>query len=155
VDTGLDRHGQTDILVNIAGDAASVPAEDEPVDELLRLLQVNTTGVFALSQLVGRHMLTRGQGWFITIASLSATSSFDRHPLAGYVASKAAALGLTRELAVQWASRGVQVNFISPGWFPTPHHRHLRHSDQIAPGSTRAHRSPARPPHELDGPLLF
>ncbi len=155
VDRALDRFGRIDVLVNNAGDAVSVPAEDESVDALIGLLAVNTVGVFALCQLVGRHMLQRGRGSIVNIASLSALASLDRYPLAGYVASKTAVVGLTRELAAQWASRGVRVNAISPAWFPTRLSGHLRDPEQVAWISARTPMGRPGRPEELDGPLLF
>jgi NAD(P)-dependent dehydrogenase (short-subunit alcohol dehydrogenase family) len=81
--------------------------------------------------------------------------SFDRYGLAGYVASKSAVVGLTRELAAQWGDRGVRVNAIAPGWFPTASSGFLADQDQVAWISAR---SPLGRPgrlDELDGPLLF
>jgi NAD(P)-dependent dehydrogenase (short-subunit alcohol dehydrogenase family) len=119
------------------------------------LLDTNTVGPFGLTQLVGRHMLGRGSGSIINLASPSATTSLDRYGLAGYAASKAAVVALTRELAAQWAARGVRVNAISPCFFPSDTTGWLRDPDQVAWISKRA--PIGRPPRadELDGPLLF
>lgn len=139
VDTALARFGRIDVLVNNAGDAVSVPAEDESDEQVRSTLEINTVGLFAMCRLVGRHMLERGAGSIVNIASLAATAGLDRYPLASYVASKAAVVGLTRELAAQWGSRGVRVNAISPAWFPTRTSGFLRDPDQVAwirsPGS--------------------
>jgi NAD(P)-dependent dehydrogenase (short-subunit alcohol dehydrogenase family) len=155
VASALDRYGRIDVLVNNAGIAHSGPAEDETVDVLRDQIETNTVGLFALTQLVARHMLDRGTGSIINIASPAAVISLDRYGLAGYGASKAAVLALTRELAAQWASRGVRVNAISPSWFPTATSGYLRDPDQVAWISARA--PIARPPRldEIDGPLLF
>jgi len=155
VDAALARFRRIDVLVNNAGDAVSVPAEDESDEEMLRMLQVNTIGVFAMCRLVGRHMLERGQGSIVNIASLAATASLDRYPLASYVASKAAVVGLTRELAAQWGTRGVRVNAISPAWFPTRTSGFLQDPDQIDWINARAPMGRPGRPAELDGPLLF
>lgn len=106
-------------------------------------------------ELAGRHMLAHGSGSIINIASPAATVNLDRYGLAGYGASKAAVLALTRELAAQWADRGVRVNAISPSWFPTATTGHLQDPDQVA--WINAHTPMGRPPRpdELDGPLLF
>jgi NAD(P)-dependent dehydrogenase (short-subunit alcohol dehydrogenase family) len=155
VAAALDRYGRIDVLVNNAGIAHAGPAEDEPLDVFRDLLDTNTVGLFGLAQLVGRHMLERGSGSIINIASPSATTSLDRYGLAGYAASKAAVVALTRELAAQWASRGVRVNAISPCFFPSDTTGWLRDPDQVAWISQRA--PIGRPPRadELDGPLLF
>ena len=155
VAAALDRYGRIDILVNNAGIAHSGPAEDEPLDVFREQFETNTLGLFALSQLVGRHMLERGTGAIVNIASPAAAVSLDRYGLAGYGASKAAVVALTRELAAQWADRGVRVNAISPSWFPTATSGYLQDPDQVA--WINAHTPMGRParPDELDGPLLF
>jgi len=155
VAAALERFGRIDVLVNNAGIAASEPAEDEPLDTVRDLLETNTIGLYALTQLVGRHMLERGYGSIINVASPSATTSLDRYPLAGYAASKGAVLALTRELAAQWAGRGVRVNALSPCFFPSNTSGWLQDPNQVDWISRRA--AIGRPPRseELDGPLLF
>ncbi|MCU7730040.1 SDR family oxidoreductase [Actinoplanes sp. KI2] len=155
VAAALDHYGRIDVLVNNAGIAGSAPAEDENLDTVRDLLDTNTVGLFALTQLVGRHMLDRGSGSIVNIASPSATISLDRYPLAGYAASKAAVVGLTRELAAQWAGRGVRVNALSPCFFPSNTTGWLTDPDQVAWISNRAPIGRPPRPDELDGPLLF
>ena len=155
LDAALDRFGRIDVLVNNAGDAVSVPAEDEGDEVLVRMLEVNTIGVFGMCRLVGRHMLERGEGSIVNIASVAALASLDRYPLASYVASKAAVVGLTRELASQWSSRGVRVNAISPAWFPAGTNGFLQDADQVAWISSRAPIGRPGRLADLDGPLLF
>nr|WP_051809980.1 SDR family oxidoreductase [Actinoplanes subtropicus] len=94
-------------------------------------------------------------GSIVNVASVSARVSLDRYGLAGYVASKAAVEGLTRELAAQWGGRGVRVNAIAPGWFPTASSGFLEDADQVAWIGVRA--ALGRPGRlaELDGSLLF
>ena len=155
VSAALDRCGQLDILVNNAGAASSGPAEDETREQIAHLLDVNVAGLFALTQLVGRHMLDRGTGAIVNIASLSAMVSTDRYGLAGYAASKAGVVALTRELAWQWGRRGVRVNAIAPSFFPAESSGWLRDPDQVAwiGENTALGRIPRA--DELDGPLLF
>jgi NAD(P)-dependent dehydrogenase (short-subunit alcohol dehydrogenase family) len=155
VGTALERYGRIDVLINNAGIARSGPAEDEDLDSVRDLLDTNTVALFALTQLVGRHMLDRGRGSIVNIASPSATTSLDRYGLAGYAASKGAVVALTRELAAQWAARGVRVNALSPSFFPSNTTGWLADGDQVAWISNRA--PIGRPPRadELDGPLLF
>jgi NAD(P)-dependent dehydrogenase (short-subunit alcohol dehydrogenase family) len=141
--------------VDHAGITHAGPAEGETLDVFRDQLDTNTVAVFALAQLVGRHMLARGSGSIINIASPSATTSLDRYGLAGYAASKGAVVALTRELAAQWADRGVRVNALSPCFFPSNTSGWLQDPDQVAWISRRA--PIGRPPRaaELDGPLLF
>lgn len=155
VAAALGHYGHIDILVNNAGAASSGPAEDETPEQIADLIDTNLTGLFALTQLVGRHMLERGSGAVLNVASLSATISLDRYGLAGYAASKAGVVALTRELAWQWGRRGVRVNAIAPSFFPSATSGWLRDPDQVAwiGENTALGRIPRS--DELDGPLLF
>jgi len=151
----IETFGRIDVLVNNAGVAYSGPAEDETPEHVQDLVETNLTGLFALSRLVGRRMLAQGGGVVVNIASPSATVSLDRYGLAGYAATKAAVVALTRELAAQWGRRGVRVNALAPSWFPTATTGWLQDPDQVA--WICAHTPLGRPPRpdELDGPLLF
>jgi NAD(P)-dependent dehydrogenase (short-subunit alcohol dehydrogenase family) len=155
VAAALDRFGRIDILVNNAGIAASGPAEDESPETIRDLFDTNAIALYALTQLIGRHMLDRGRGCIVNVASPSATTSLDRYPLAGYAASKGAVLALTRELAAQWAGRGVRVNALSPCFFPSNTSGWLQDPDQVDWISRRAPIGRPPRPEELDGPLLF
>ena len=151
----LEHFGAIDILVNNAGIASSAPAEDETPQQLTDIVETNLTAVFALTQLVGRHMLERRSGVIVNLASPSAAISLDRYPLAAYAASKAGVVALTRELAWQWGRRGVRVNAIAPSFFPSATSGWLRDADQVAwiGANTALGRIPRA--EELDGPLLF
>ncbi len=104
--------GPVDVLVNCAGVIHLAPAEDLTPAAWDATVNVNLRGTFLMSQAVGRSMLDRGHGKIINIASQAATVGLEQH--AAYCASKAAILGLTRVLAIEWAGRGVTVNAISP-----------------------------------------
>jgi NAD(P)-dependent dehydrogenase (short-subunit alcohol dehydrogenase family) len=101
-------------------------------------------------------MLRAGRGSIVNIASVAGFVSLsDRYPMAGYVASKHAVVGLTRELGAQWASRGIRVNAIAPGWFPTELTGELLDAEQVRWIESR---TPMRRPgrlDELDGALVF
>jgi hypothetical protein len=155
VRAAVSRFGQIDILVNNAGVAYSGPAEEESPEHLQDLMATNLMAVFGLTQLAGRHMLARRSGVIVNIASPSATVSLDRYGLAGYGATKAGVVALTRELAYQWGGRGVRVNALAPSFFPSATTGWLADPDQVAwiSANTPLGRPPR--PEELDGPLLF
>ena len=122
VQTTLERYGQIDILVNNAGQSWGAPTEDMPLDKFQQVMDVNLTGIFMLSQLVGRHMIERGQGGrIINIASVKGllTMTPEVHSSIGYDTSKGALITFTRSLAREWGRKGILVNAIAPGWFPT------------------------------------
>lgn len=114
----VERLGGLDILVACHGEATRHTAEDFPLDEWDRTLEVNLTSVFELCQLAGRHMLARGHGKIITIASALSFSGGITVP--AYAASKGGIAQITKALANEWAARGVNVNAIAPGYFDTP-----------------------------------
>jgi NAD(P)-dependent dehydrogenase (short-subunit alcohol dehydrogenase family) len=106
-----------DVLVNNAGTTEVVPAENESEEAFLHVLNVNLNGTFYCAQRFGRVMLEAGQGSIINVASIFGMVGSGAIPQAGYVASKGAVVNMTRELAAQWARRGVRVNAIAPGFF--------------------------------------
>jgi len=122
-DAACDALGQVDILVCAAGRTQRKATLEQSVAEFESILDTNLTGTFRACQVFGASMLARGQGRIINIASLSSFVGF--HEVAAYTASKAAVVGLTRALAVEWGPRGVLVNAIAPGVFPTELNRSL------------------------------
>lgn len=152
----LDAHGAVDVLVNNAGIEVSAPAEDETLEDIQRVIDVNLVAPFALAQLFGRSMLERGSGSIVNVGSIMGVIGSGRPPLASYAASKGGIVNLTRDLAVQWARRGVRVNALCPGWFPSEMTAEMMASD--AGQRYFARNTPlGRPGHEdeLDGALLF
>jgi NAD(P)-dependent dehydrogenase (short-subunit alcohol dehydrogenase family) len=108
---------KVDILVNCAGRTKRTPTLDVSEEEWGGILETNLTGTFRACQVFGRHMLERGYGRIVNIASLSTFVAL--YEVAAYSASKAAVASLTKSLAVEWGSRGVCVNAIAPGVFRT------------------------------------
>lgn len=107
-----EHFGRIDVLVNCAGVARLAPAEELSLADWDLTLAVNLTGVFRMSQAVGRIMLAQGNGKVISIASQAGSVALDQH--AAYCASKFGLVGLTKVLASEWAGRGVTANTISP-----------------------------------------
>ena len=118
VEETVKRFGSLDILVNNAGVSWAEMPEDMPLEKWQKVIDVNLTGCFLMAQAAGREMLEQNRGSIINIASISGITSSANGPFyAGYVASKAGLIGLTRELAASWGRRGVRVNAIAPGFF--------------------------------------
>lgn len=125
VDAAVDRvvagSGRLDVAVNCAGIRhLGAGAETLTDDEWTRVMDINASGVFRCCRAEGRVMLERGAGSIVNIASMSAHAVNRPQPQATYNTSKAAVVMLTRSLAVEWATRGVRVNSISPGYVETP-----------------------------------
>jgi 2-deoxy-D-gluconate 3-dehydrogenase len=113
-----------DILVNNAGTIERSPAAEHPLESWDRVLQINLTSQFVLAQAVGRAMLARGRGKIIFTASLLSFQGGINVP--GYTAAKSGVAGLTKALANEWTSRGVNVNAIVPGYIATDNTEALR-----------------------------
>jgi len=118
VDSFEDTHGAIDILVNNAGMQHRTELENFPADAFERLLQTNVASVFHVGQAVARHMISRGKGKIINIASVQ--TSLARPGIAPYTATKGAVGNLTKGMATDWAKHGLQCNAIAPGYFDTP-----------------------------------
>ncbi len=113
----ISRFGKVDILVNSAGKIKRAPTLTFPEDEWRDIMDTNLTGTLRACQVFGAHMLERGYGRIVNIASLNSFVALNE--VAAYAASKAAVASLTRSLAVEWSKKGVLVNAIAPGVFRT------------------------------------
>ncbi|MET0428357.1 MAG: SDR family oxidoreductase [Microvirga sp.] len=110
--------GPIDILVNNAGMQFRAPLEDFPIDRWEQLLATNISSVFYVGQAVARHMIARGRGKIINVASVQ--SELARPGIAPYTATKGAVKNLTRGMCTDWAKHGLQINALAPGYFKTP-----------------------------------
>jgi NAD(P)-dependent dehydrogenase (short-subunit alcohol dehydrogenase family) len=150
----VEAFGKVDILVNSAGRTKRAPTVDFSEDDWNDIIETNLTGTLRACQVFGRHMLEREYGRIINIASLSTFVAL--YEVAAYSASKAAVASLTKSLAVEWASRGVNVNAIAPGVFRTALNQKLL--DESERGREFQLRTPARrfgKVEELAGAAVF
>jgi NAD(P)-dependent dehydrogenase (short-subunit alcohol dehydrogenase family) len=118
LDQVLAKFDKVDILVNCAGRTQRTPTLEVSEQDWADLLDTNLTGTLRSCQVFGRHMLQRGYGRIVNIASLGTFVALCE--VAAYNASKAGVASLTKTLAVEWGERGVNVNAIAPGVFRTP-----------------------------------
>lgn len=117
VSAAMDEFGRVDVLVNNAGVGTAVPAGRESPEEFRRVIDLNLNGVYWAAQAAGRVMKPGSS--IVNVSSVLAITTAGL-PQAAYSASKAALLGLTRDLAQQWgARRGIRVNALAPGFFAT------------------------------------
>ena len=117
VETAVGELGHVDVLVNNAGVGTAVPATRESPDEFRRVIDVNLNGSYWMAQACGRVMKPGSS--IVNIGSVLGQTSAAL-PQAAYASSKAAIIGLTRDLAAQWTGRkGIRVNALAPGFFPT------------------------------------
>lgn len=113
----LDAFGKVDILINCAGKIKRAPTLTMPEEEWTDIVNTNLTGTLRACQIFGAHMLERGYGRIVNIASLNSYVALSE--VAAYAASKSGLVSLTRSLAVEWSKKGVIVNAIAPGVFRT------------------------------------
>lgn len=158
VAAALERCGRVDVLVNNAGMSEPTPALEETTDHFTATLRVNLVAPFELARECARSMTESGAGGaIVNVASLWGLVGVGQIPEAGYAASKGGLVNLTRELAAQWARKGVRVNCLAPGWFRTEMTDGLMFGDERAERWLRQRTPMGRggDEHELDGALLF
>ena len=157
VATTLDHHQRVDVVVANAGISAVLPALREPAAGFAEVVGVDLIAPFELAQAAAAHMRTAGQGGaIVNVASAAAFRSTPLLPQASYVASKSGLVGLTRELALQWARYGIRVNVICPGMFPSEMTAELVDSEELrAAYEARVPLARVGQPHELDAAMAF
>ena len=150
----LASSGRLDVLVNNAGVCDDGPIEQQSLEELRRVVEVNLISVLDMCRLTAPLLLAAPAASVINVASMYGIVA-SRGPMAAYNATKGALVNLTRQLAAQWGERGVRVNALAPGYFPTELTGHLADPDfaSYIREQTLLARTPAL--EEIDGPLLF
>jgi NAD(P)-dependent dehydrogenase (short-subunit alcohol dehydrogenase family) len=141
VDVTIQEFGRLDILVNNAGISWVADSMDFPIDKWQRVINLNLTGTFQLSQMAARVMKEKGGGKIINMASIGGFRGDFPERFRGdfpenansipYTASKGAIITMTKDLAVKWSTFGITVNAICPGWFPTS--LNDKHLEDMAP----------------------
>ncbi len=155
VQHALARHGRLDVAVPNAGVSEVVPFEEQDMARLRELVEINLIAVLALAQLAGRAMLAQGGGSIVNVASILGLVAPGDTAMAGYTAAKAGVIGATRDLAAEWGRRGVRVNALCPGYFPTDMTEGLAHPGAIKRIERRTLLGRVPRTDELDGALLF
>ncbi|MBD8004801.1 SDR family oxidoreductase [Bacillus norwichensis] len=120
INATLENFGSIDILVNNSGASWAAPVEEMPYEAWTKVMDVNVTGTFLMSQAVGKVMIEQNKGKIINIASIAGfggTPAFMQ--TIGYNTSKGAVMTFTKDLAVKWGKYNINVNAIAPGFFPT------------------------------------
>jgi NAD(P)-dependent dehydrogenase (short-subunit alcohol dehydrogenase family) len=157
LDAALAHSGTVDVLVNNAGIGDPSPAEDEPLEDFQQMVDVNLVATFAMAQVVGRQMLGQERGGaIVNLASMFGLVASAPLKQASYCASKGGVVNLTRQLGAEWARRGVRVNALAPGFFPSDMTTGI-YEDENAMKWVRRNAPLGRPGElrELDGALLL
>ncbi len=125
----METFGKIDILVNNAGQALSIPFWKLSEEQWDQIINVNLKGYFLCTQIIGQHMSKAKYGRVINISSTTASRPLPS--LAPYAASKGAINSMTKCLALEWATRGITVNAIAPGFFATDINKHVKEDEAI------------------------
>ena len=124
------KFGPVDVLVNGAGVNSATPFFDIPEAEFDKIITVNLKGLVLACQVFGKHMVERGSGSIINLGSASGLNPLSR--VFTYSASKAAVHNLSKNLAREWATQGVRVNILVPGFFPAEQNRKVLTPERVA-----------------------
>jgi NAD(P)-dependent dehydrogenase (short-subunit alcohol dehydrogenase family) len=152
VEKGL---GPLTVAVNCAGIANATPAEEMPLEQWQRMLDINLTGIFLSCQAEAKVMLPRKEGSIVNIASMSGIIVNRGLRQAHYNTSKAAVIHLSKSLAMEWSNRGVRVNSISPGYTATPMNLRPEVAEQVKQFEADTPLGRMATVDELVGPAIF
>jgi NAD(P)-dependent dehydrogenase (short-subunit alcohol dehydrogenase family) len=149
----LAKFGRVDILVNGAGVNSPTSFFDISEEEFDKIITVNLKGLMLASQIFGRHMVKRGSGSIINLGSASGLLPLSRVFI--YSASKAAVHNLSKNLAREWAAKGVRVNVLVPGFFPAKQNRKVLTPERMATIMAKTPMKRFGETHELVGAALL
>ena len=147
--------GALTLAVNSAGIANAAPAEQMPLSQWQRVVDVDLTGVFLSCQAEGRAMLEHGRGSIVNIASMSGSIANRGLRQAHYNAAKAGVIHLTKSLAMEWCDRGIRVNALSPGYTATPMNLRPEVAEQVRRFEAETPMGRMAGVEELVGPAVF
>lgn len=156
IQTVMNQFGRIDILVNNAGITHKAPIEAETIEQFRETMEVNTTAIWHLCKLAGESMVANKSGSIVNVASILGMIAGTPVKQANYAASKGAVIAMSREIAVQWARKGVRVNSLCPGWFVSEMTAGMdtdESSQKFVMQNSPIPRMGYE--HELDGALLF
>jgi NAD(P)-dependent dehydrogenase (short-subunit alcohol dehydrogenase family) len=149
----LAKFSRVDILVNGAGVNSPTPFFDIAEDEFEKIITVNLKGVMLACQIFGKHMVEKGSGSIINLGSASGLTPLSR--VFTYSASKAAVHNLSKNLAREWATSGVRVNILVPGFFPAEQNRKVLNPERVAQIMGKTPMKRFGEAHELVGATLL
>lgn len=129
IDATIEKFGRIDVLVNNAGMRFRKKFLDISADEFQRVMNVNVTSMFYLCQAVLPHMVNHGQGKIINMSSIAGTRGLPE--LSGYVTSKAAIIGLTKSLSLEFAEHNIQINALAPGFCKTSYFENFKQKSDL------------------------
>jgi NAD(P)-dependent dehydrogenase (short-subunit alcohol dehydrogenase family) len=155
VDRVENTLGPLSLAVNSAGIANAAPAEEMSLTQWQRVIDINVTGVFLSCQAQSRRMLRHGRGSIVNIASMSGSIVNRGLTQAHYNASKAAVVHLSKSLAMEWATRGLRVNVISPGYTATPMNLRPEVAEQVKQFEAETPLGRMATVDEMVGPTVF
>lgn len=147
--------GQLRYAVNSAGIANAAPAEEMPREQWQRVYDIDATGVFLSCQAEGRAMLRNGGGSIVNIASMSGSMAHRGLQQVHYNSAKGAVKQLSRSLAVEWASRHIRVNSLSPGYTFTAMNKRPEVATQVVEFAAETPIGRLAEPEEMAGPAVF
>jgi NAD(P)-dependent dehydrogenase (short-subunit alcohol dehydrogenase family) len=147
--------GALTLAVNSAGIANAAPAEEMPEEQWQRVYDIDVTGVFLSCQAEGRAMLRNGRGAIVNIASMSGSMAHRGLQQVHYNSAKSAVKQLSKSLAVEWATRGIRVNSLSPGYTLTAMNRRPEVATQVVAFAAETPMNRLAEPEEMAGPAVF
>ena len=158
IDATVDHYGRLDVLINNAGISRVIPAVDDDLDDFRHELEVDLIAPYDLARRAARWWIDNDHpGVVVNLGSVLGEVSGGRLRVPGYATAKGGLHNLTRELAVQWARKGIRVNALAPAWFETE----MNSAEMFHTDSGRNYVESGTPmgrggePHELDGALLL